>query len=97
MCGRLGVAIETRAADVAHLGGALILTVSVIATGEIVRIGRYLSILLGIGIAAGVWFTDDASTAYAATATVLGLVAAGLSIPRGKITERFGSWDRFVR
>lgn len=92
-----GLDIRTTAADIGHLGGALIVTVSIIAMGEVVRIGRYLNILLGVIVAAGVWITDASSTGYATAATALGVVAILLSIPRGKVLERFGTWDRYVR
>lgn len=92
-----GIAIETRAADIAHLGGALIVTVSVISMGEVIRLGRYLNVLLGLLVAIGPWLTDSMTTGYAATCTTLGLAAVVFAIPRGKITERYGAWDRWVR
>ena len=91
-----GVAIETRAADIDHLGGALIVTMSVITMGEVVRIGRYLNVVLGLAVAAGPWLLGG-DMGYALTSTVLGLLVAVLAVPRGKVTETFGAWDRWIR
>ncbi|QDV34863.1 Vitamin K epoxide reductase family protein [Tautonia plasticadhaerens] len=92
-----GLEITTTAADVGHLGGALILTVSVVCMGEVVRIGRYLNMPIGLAVAAAPWFLAESTTGYALTCSVVGLACALLSIPRGPVTERYGSWDRFVR
>ena len=92
-----GVDIKTWAADIGHLGGALIVTVSVISMGEVIRIGRYFNILLGLIVGLGPWFVSAGSTGYALTCSVLAVVAIGLSIPRGQITESYGEWDRYVR
>lgn len=50
-----GISIEERSADVAHLGGALVLTVSVVSMGEVMRIGRYLNLPLALGVAFFPW------------------------------------------
>lgn len=92
-----GIDIKARAADIAHLGGALIVTVSVISMGEVIRIGRYLNVLLAILVVAGVWIADESTTGYALTSSMLALMALGLSIPRGPKTESYGAWDRYVR
>ncbi len=92
-----GIDIKTTAADIGHLGGALIVTVSVIAMGEVIRVGRYLNVLLAVAVIVGPWLVDSATTGFAITSSVLGILVLILTIPRGKITESYGSWDRFVR
>lgn len=92
-----GIDIETTAADIGHVGGALIITVAVVVMAEVVRIGRYLNVVLGVMIAAGVWFTEASSIGYAATAAGLAITAAVLSVPRGRVLEHYGEWDRYVR
>ncbi|MFW5968503.1 MAG: vitamin K epoxide reductase family protein [Persicimonas sp.] len=86
----------TIAADIHHLGGALIVTTSVISMGEPVRRLRYLNVLLGLIVAFGPWVMDGADTLTGILATVAGLIVIGLSIPRGPINESFGAWDRLV-
>jgi hypothetical protein len=85
------------ASDVNHLIGALILVVSVIAMGEPLRIGRYLNALLGLTIALAVWFAGDPPTAFQINSVIIGILVALLGLPRGRIVESFGSWDKYVR
>lgn len=92
-----GIDIRTHAADIAHLGGALIVTVSVIAMGEVLRLVRYLNVLLGLIVAVGPWLTDGMTFGYAATCSALGLLVAALAVPRGAKLETYGGWDRYVR
>jgi hypothetical protein len=93
----LGIPIETTAADIAHLGGALIVTVSVVCMGEVVRLGRYINVLLGLAVGIGPWLTAEATTMFAILCTAAGAIAAALAFPRGPKRESYGSWDRFVR
>jgi hypothetical protein len=85
------------ASDLNHLIGALIVVVSVIAMGEPLRLGRYLNVLLGLGVAITVWFIGTAPLAFQVNSLIVGVVVALLGLPRGPIAERFGSWDKFVR
>lgn len=85
------------ASAITHLGGALVVTVSVISMGEVVRIGRYLNVLLGLIIAIGPWVLSGANAPAQISATLAGVAIIALAIPRGRITERYGLWDRFVR
>ncbi len=91
-----GQDIETTAADIGHLGGALIVTVSVICMGEVVRIGRYLNVPLALLIGISPWFTD-ASLGYSLTCAVAATLIFGLSLPRGKVTQTYGAWDSYVK
>lgn len=95
--GVFGISIDAQAADINHLGGALIVVIAVICMGEIVRIGRYLNVLVGLAVAAWIWFVPDNNLALSISTTVTGLLVAALSIPRGKITESYGLWDKYVK
>lgn len=92
-----GVGIEATAADVNHLGGALIVVVSVICMGEVVRRGRYLNILLGLIVAVVPWFLQDSNLALNISGTITGTIVAALSIPCGPKTENYGLWDQYVK
>ena len=85
------------ASDLNHLIGALIVVVSVIAMGEPLRLGRYLNLLLGLGVAVAVWFIDTAPLAFQLNSLIIGILVSLLALPRGPVTERFGSWDKYVR
>jgi hypothetical protein len=83
------------AADLQHVGGALIVTMAVIAMGEVVRLGRYLLIPLGLLVAVGPWIAGGPPTALVA-GSVAGISVCGLAMPRGTQTEDYGTWNRFV-
>ncbi|APZ92250.1 vitamin K epoxide reductase family protein [Fuerstiella marisgermanici] len=92
-----GINIQAPAADVGHVGGALIVTVAVVCMGEVVRLGRYLNVPLGIAVAVLPWLQSGSVQSYSVTCTVIGLAVALLAIPCGVKLERYGLWDRFVR
>lgn len=92
-----GVGIEATAADINHLGGSLIVVVSVICMGEVVRRGRYLNILLGLAVAVVPWFLQDSNLALNISGAVTGLAVAALAIPRGPKKETYGLWDQYVK
>ena len=92
-----GVDIKTGDADVGHFGGALIVTVSVVCMGEVLRLGRYLNVLLALVVGGLPWILDGGSTGYAIAATVAAALVLVLSLPRGPKTEQYGLWDKYVR
>jgi hypothetical protein len=89
----LGVAGS--AADGNYLAGALVVTFSVIAFGEIARPSRLLNIPLGLGLAVGPWWFGAAG-AFCWSNTIGGLALAALSIRRGRIAARFAGWNRVL-
>ncbi len=92
-----GIDIATRAADVAHLGGALIMTISVVSMGEVIRTARWLNALPAICVIAGAWLTTGTDAGYAVAGTILGGLALVFSIPRGPKTQSYGEWDVYIR
>jgi hypothetical protein len=84
------------AAAVVQIGGALIATFSVVAMGEVLRAGRFLNIPIGLLVAVAPFALAGATTAGGVSAFFGGLAAAALCIPRGRIAESFGSWNRFI-
>lgn len=92
-----GVSIEATAADINHLGGALIVVVSIICMGEVVRRGRYLNMLLGLVVAVVPWFVQDSVLALNISGAIAGLAVAALAIPRGPKAETYGLWDKYVK
>jgi len=94
--GWFGVTIEDPLADVNHLGGALIIVISVISMGEIVRRGRYLNILTGLMIAVAPWFLGTGHLGLVLTDLIAGLILIPLALPRGPKKETYGLWDKYV-
>ena len=88
--------VEGSAAHADQVGGALIFTMAVLAMGEPLRIVRYLNVLLGLSVAAAPWI-QGLGVLESTTSTLIGLAVAALALPRGRIRERYGMWQRFVR
>lgn len=84
-------------ANIDHLGGALIVTVSVITMGEVMRIGRYLNVLLGLIVAGLPWLLGGATEAGQINDLIVGLLVVALAIPRGPKQEQYGLWEPYVR
>ena len=83
-------------AKVQTLAGSLVVTASVIAWGEPVRLVRYLNLPLG-AVLVLVPLIFDPVPAAGWAAAVVGVAVVALSIPRGPKKESYGNWDRFVR
>jgi len=84
-------------ADLEHVGGALILTVSVISMGEVARVGRYLNIPLALMVGIAPWLSHNAPWAARLIDTGVALAVIALALPKGPQTEHYGSWDKWVR
>lgn len=93
---QFGVPIKDTLADINHLVGSLIVVCAVIGMGEVVRTVRYTNILLGLAVAVLPWFITDGYTTLKIIDSVIGLVVAAMSIPRGAKKEQYGLWDKFV-
>lgn len=88
--------IEKPAANVAYIGGSLVIVTAVTAMGEVVRALRYFIVPVGLAVAVLPWFLDGGATAGRVNALVVGLAVAALALPRGPKTEDYGLWDRYV-
>ncbi|HVS31891.1 MAG TPA: vitamin K epoxide reductase family protein [Thermoanaerobaculia bacterium] len=84
------------AADGDYLAGALVVTWAVIAFGEIVRPIRLLNVLMGLGILAAPWMLTGDTEMSRWNDVIVGIALIALSIPRGRIEERFGGWNRYL-
>lgn len=90
------VGMELAAASSNQVAGALIVTVSVIVMAEVVRAGRFLNCLLGVWIVVAPWLLSGASFTASWSNLAVGIAVVLLSIPRGRIGERYAGWDRYV-
>ncbi|MGQ0538987.1 MAG: SPW repeat domain-containing protein, partial [Gemmatimonadaceae bacterium] len=79
-----------------YIAGALVTTVAVIATAEVGRALRFVNVLLGVWIASAAWTLGYASSAARWSGLVVGLAVIALSIPRGAVRERYGTWARTI-
>jgi hypothetical protein len=84
------------AADSDHLAGALAVTWAVMAFGEIVRPIRLLNIPIGLWLVAAPWLLSGATDASRWSDIIAGVALVVLSLPRGRIEQRFGEWNRYL-
>ncbi|MBY0497445.1 MAG: vitamin K epoxide reductase family protein [Cyanobacteria bacterium] len=87
---------EVPAAHSDQVAGALVVTVAVISTAEVVRAFRFVNVLLGAWILASGWMLSGASAAAQWNGLVAGLLILALSLPRGHIRERYGAWQSWI-
>jgi hypothetical protein len=83
-------------ADSQHLAGALVVTWAVIAFGEVARPVRLLNIPMGVWIAVAPWLLSGGTAVSWWADPLAGLLLVALSIRRGHIEERFGTWNRYL-
>ena len=83
-------------ANHSYVTGALVIVVAVTAMAEVGRAVRFGNILLGAWLAAAPWVLAGATEPARWNGLVVGLAIVALSIPRGPVRERYGSWQRLV-
>ena len=87
---------EVPAAHSDQVTGALVVTVAVISTAEVVRAFRFMNVLFGAWIVVSAWMLSGASAAAQWNGLVAGLLILALSLPRGHIREQYGSWQSWI-
>jgi hypothetical protein len=90
----LGSSAKAAASDT--VAGALIVTWSVIAFGEIARPARLLNLPLGLWLIAAPWLLEGDTPASRWNDVIAGAPVIVLSLRRGRIDERFGGWNRYL-
>jgi len=91
----LGVTGTT--ANMTYIFGALIVTVAVVAMAEVGRAIRFINILIGAALIALPWLLGGSTTSSKWTDLIAGATLILLSLPRGKIREDYGTWNRYIR
>ncbi|NWF74420.1 MAG: NAD-dependent epimerase/dehydratase family protein [Nitrospirae bacterium] len=84
-------------ADSTHIMGALVVTFSVVAFAEPVRLVRVLNILCGVWVLLATWILDDGTPVWPWISVVSGLALIALNLRRGPVENSYGEWQRFVR
>ncbi|MES2136349.1 MAG: vitamin K epoxide reductase family protein [Pseudomonadota bacterium] len=97
MLERLVVPIPWGLANTHHVIGALVVTVSIIATAEVARALRFVNLALAAWLAASPFLAAQSTTAATIASLAGALLIAALSLPRGRRSrEHYAGWDRFV-
>jgi nucleoside-diphosphate-sugar epimerase len=92
---RLWPGVEGNLAHAHHVIGSLVLTVVSIAAAEVARPARWLNVVLGAALMLSP-FVFAGNTAALLVSVVAGAALMALSIRRGPVHERYGSWDRVI-
>ncbi len=92
---RLWPGVEGNLAHAHHVIGSLVLTVVSIAAAEVARPVRWLNLLLGAGLMTSP-FMFVGNTAGLLVSVAAGAALMALSIRRGPVNQRYGSWDRVI-
>jgi RsiW-degrading membrane proteinase PrsW (M82 family) len=76
-----------------YIAGALIVTFAVIAFAEVCRSARLLNIAIGSSLIVLTLFFWPHNNVAVINSVVSGLAICLLSIPRGRILQRYGGWE----
>lgn len=83
-------------ADVTDVCGALLIVFSIISWAEVMRALRFVNMILAVAFALAASFLPGATHETMLHGIIIGVIVIILSIFRGKIKERYGSWDRHI-
>ncbi|NNM43490.1 MAG: hypothetical protein HKM07_04025 [Chlamydiae bacterium] len=89
--------ITGKLADLDPILGALIVTASIIAMAEVIRSARYVNLLFGVAVLlCSLVFGEKTLPVLFFHIIVCGLLLI-LTFPKGKILEKYGTWQHFIR
>ncbi|MCC7442671.1 MAG: vitamin K epoxide reductase family protein [Bdellovibrionales bacterium] len=91
-----GIGKQSAAADNAHLVGALVTTVAVVAMAEVGRLFRWANVVLGAWLLTGSWLLGDASALAHSMIALTGALLMSLSFPLGQIRDNYGTYTPWV-
>lgn len=85
------------AAHTDHLIGALIVSFSIMSLADVGRALRFINIPLAIWVIAAPWLVGTTTTGLTWNDAIAGVLVILLSLPRGPIRERYGTWSASIR
>jgi nucleoside-diphosphate-sugar epimerase/uncharacterized membrane protein len=95
MFSRALLGAEGTMANIDHLIGALVVTVSVIAFSEIARAARYANAALGLALIVAAAMVGDEGPPLIVR-ILCGVLLVALSIRRGAVRQHYGDWNRLI-
>ncbi|GAB3536156.1 hypothetical protein GCM10027443_26040 [Pontibacter brevis] len=84
-------------ANSSYLTGAIIVAFAVIAMSEVGRPLRYLQILFGLWLIAAPWVLGTDNDTAMWNSVICGIVLIPLTLPRGKVEDKRGSFDKYIK
>lgn len=76
--------------------GALVITFSVIAMAEVGRILRFINIVFAAWLIAAIFLLKNLPAQALWNAIISGVIVIALSFPKGRIREKYGTFDRYI-
>jgi uncharacterized membrane protein len=89
--------IEGAAATLHVIAGAIVLVISVLALAEVLRILRFINLLVALVVLISPWLLAGITLTAQLAATAVGLALIGATLPRGRVRARYGRWERWIR
>lgn len=86
-----------RAADSDNIVGALVVTVAIIALAEVGRAARFVNVAFGAWLVAAPWLLSGGTTTATWNDVAAGVALILLSLRRGPVGERYGTWQSYIR
>lgn len=80
-----------------NLLGALVVTAATIALADVGRVARFANVLLGASVVVSPWLLQGATASAVWNDAIVGALVILLSFPRGRIGDRYGGFERFIR
>lgn len=93
---RLIFGTEGTMANSDHLVGSLVVTIAVTAMAEVARPLRFINLLFGVWLIVAPWLLSGATTVASWAGVGAGIALILLNIPRGRVRQRYGTWDRYI-
>jgi hypothetical protein len=76
--------------------GALVVTFSVIAMAEVGRALRFINIAFAAWLIAAMFLLKNVPAQALWNAIISGVIVIALSFPKGRIREKYGTFDRYI-
>ncbi len=80
-----------------HLLGAMIVTVAAVASAEVTRIARFVNVVLGAMLVVAALVFARALPIVCGSELISGIILIIVSLPKGKIVEKYAGWDKFIK
>jgi uncharacterized membrane protein len=79
-----------------YIEGPMIVAFSIIAFAEVFRSIRYLNIIFGLSLILAPWIASERALLGICNNIAIGILVIALSFRRGKISERYGAWEKLI-
>lgn len=80
-----------------HLLGAMVVTFAMVASAEVTRIAHFINILLGVLLIVVAFLFAIHLPIVFCSEFISGIFLITVSLPKGRIFERYASWDKYVK